>query len=45
MYASLLDNKVPIHPNGALQTKPWGQIEFSILDTDNNLITFGETVL
>lgn len=45
MYASLLDNKVPIHPNGALQTKPWGQIEFSILDIDNNLITFGETVL
>lgn len=23
LYQSLLDNKVNIHPNGALQTKPW----------------------
>ncbi|HRG18628.1 MAG TPA: VOC family protein [Flavobacterium lutivivi] len=44
IYASLLDNQVAIHPNGALQTKPWGQLEFSILDPDNNLITFGQAV-
>jgi hypothetical protein len=31
-----------IHPAGHLQTKPWGQKEFSILDPDNNLLTFGE---
>lgn len=23
-YQSLLDNKIPIHPNGDLQIKPWG---------------------
>lgn len=31
-----------IHPNGHLSVKPWGQKEFSILDPDNNLLTFGE---
>jgi catechol 2,3-dioxygenase-like lactoylglutathione lyase family enzyme len=43
-YQSLLDNKIPIHPNGSLQTKPWGQKEFSLLDPDHNLLTFGEGV-
>lgn len=42
LYQSLLDNKVNIHPNGTLQTKPWGQKEFSLLDPDNNLLTFGQ---
>lgn len=42
-YQSLLDNKVRIHPNGPLETKPWGQKEFSILDPDNNLLTFGQS--
>lgn len=27
-----------------LVTKPWGQKEFSVLDPDNNLLTFGESV-
>jgi len=31
-----------IHPNGPLQRKPWGQWEFSVLDPDNNLLTFGQ---
>jgi len=44
LYQSLLDYKVAIHSNGALETKPWGQIEFSLLDPDNNLLTFGQTV-
>jgi catechol 2,3-dioxygenase-like lactoylglutathione lyase family enzyme len=43
-YQSLLDNKVRIHPNGQLETKPWGQKEFSVLDPDNNLLTFGQSV-
>ena len=43
LYQSLQDNNVAIHPNGALQTKPWGQQEFSLLDPDNNLLTFGES--
>jgi catechol 2,3-dioxygenase-like lactoylglutathione lyase family enzyme len=25
-----------------LQTKPWGQKEFALLDPDNNLLTFGQ---
>jgi hypothetical protein len=42
LYQSLLDNKVNIHPNGNLQSKPWGQKEFALLDPDNNLLTFGQ---
>ena len=42
-YQFLLDSKVWIHPNGQLETKPWGQKEFSILDPDHNLLTFGES--
>ncbi len=44
LYQSLLDKNVSIHPTGQLQTKPWGQKEFSLLDPDNNLLTFGQSV-
>lgn len=44
LYQSLLDRNVPIHPAGKLQMKPWGQKEFSILDPDSNLLTFGQSV-
>jgi catechol 2,3-dioxygenase-like lactoylglutathione lyase family enzyme len=44
LYQSLLDIKTSIHPNGKLETKPWGQKEFSVLDPDNNLLTFGQSV-
>lgn len=44
LYQSFLDNKIDIHPNGKLQTKPWGQKEFSMLDPDSNLLTFGQSV-
>lgn len=43
LYQSLIDNKTRIHPNGKLETKPWGQKEFSLLDPDNNLLTFGQS--
>jgi len=33
-----------IHPNGPLQIKPWGQKEFAMLDPDNNLLTFGQSI-
>lgn len=33
-----------IHPNGHLESKPWGSREFSILDPDGNLVTFNETL-
>ncbi len=42
LYQSLLDHNIAIHPNGPLQDKPWGQREFSLLDPDNNLLTFGQ---
>lgn len=42
VYKSFQQSGVAIHPAGHLQVKPWGQKEFSILDPDNNLLTFGE---
>ncbi|MGH2566074.1 MAG: bleomycin resistance protein [Ginsengibacter sp.] len=44
LYQLFLDKKTEIHPAGHLQTKPWGQKEFSLLDPDNNLLTFGQSV-
>ena len=44
VYQTLLDNKVRIHPNGQLEAKPWGQKEFSLLDPDHNLLTFGQSI-
>ena len=44
LYADLLERNVEIHPNGHLETKSWGQREFSLLDPDNNLLTFGQSV-
>lgn len=41
-YQELLDRGVSIHPNSPLAQKPWGQIEFALLDPDNNLLTFGQ---
>lgn len=43
LYELLLVKNL-IHPAGHLQNKPWGQKEFSILDPDNNLLTFGEPI-
>ncbi len=44
LYRSFSENGVKIHPQGHLTLKPWGQKEFSLLDPDNNLLTFGESV-
>jgi len=44
LYAQLLEVNVTIHPNAPLQRKPWGQMEFSLLDPDHNLITFGQAI-
>jgi catechol 2,3-dioxygenase-like lactoylglutathione lyase family enzyme len=43
-YKTLLEKQTTIHPNGPLETKPWRQKEFSILDPDNNLLTFGQNM-
>lgn len=42
LNAALIARGTPIHPNGALQTKPWGMREFAVLDPDHNLLTFGQ---
>lgn len=44
LYQSMLDTKQSIHPAGNLQAKPWGQKEFAMLDPDNNLLTFGQSI-
>jgi hypothetical protein len=44
LYKSLLNKSIAIHPNGHLEVKPWGQKEFSLLDPDNNLLTFGQAI-
>lgn len=44
LYQSFLFQKISIHPNGPLEIKPWGQKEFSLLDPDNNLLTFGQDI-
>lgn len=44
LYQELRDHGVPIHPNGHLDVKPWDQKEFSLLDPDHNLLTFGQGV-
>jgi hypothetical protein len=40
----MLDNNVEIHPNGHLKDMPWRQREFALLDPDNNLLTFGQSI-
>lgn len=44
LYQSLLERKINIHPNGELGIRSWGQKEFSLLDPDNNLLTFGQSI-
>lgn len=44
LYHALVHNNVAIHPAGQLQAKPWGQKEFSLLDPDHNLLTFGQSI-
>ncbi len=44
LYHSMLDRKLTIHPAGHLQIKPWKQKEFAMLDPDNNLLTFGQSI-
>ena len=44
-YQLALDKKVSMPEAGHLQIKSWGQKEFSLLDPDNNLLTFGQSVI
>jgi catechol 2,3-dioxygenase-like lactoylglutathione lyase family enzyme len=44
-YQLTLDNNINMPQAGHLKIKPWGQKEFSLLDPDNNLLTFGQHIL
>lgn len=41
LYGSCREQGI-VHPNAALARKPWGTLEFAILDPDGNLVTFCE---
>ena len=40
--SELMARAVPVPAGTKLEVKPWGQKEFSVLDPDHNLLTFGE---
>lgn len=44
LYESIMQKVPDLKPVGELSVKPWGQVEFSLLDPDNNLLTFGQTI-
>lgn len=44
LYTGLQEKNISIHPNGKLESKPWKQKEFSILDPNGTLLTFGQAV-
>lgn len=44
LYALCIEKNLSMPAAGHLQTKPWSQKEFSLLDPDHNLLTFGEAV-
>jgi uncharacterized glyoxalase superfamily protein PhnB len=41
-YEELQNKSVAIHPNGKLENKSWNQKEFSIVDPNGTLLTFGQ---
>ncbi len=43
-YQLVLNKKVGMPEAGHLEIKHWQQKEFSLLDPDNNLLTFGQAV-
>lgn len=44
IYQEVQSNGIKIHPNGNLETKPWNQKEFAIIDPNGTLLTFGQSV-
>lgn len=44
LYQTFMGKGTVIYPNGKLEVRLWGQKEFSLLDPDNNLLTFGQVI-
>jgi len=42
LYAEYQERGGKVHPNGALQTKPWGTKEFGAIDPNGVCVTFQE---
>lgn len=42
LYQQALEKGLNMPAAGHLHDKPWGQREFSLLDPDHNLLTFGQ---
>ena len=43
-YTKIIGLGVSIHPNGKLENKAWHQKEFSIIDPNGTLLTFGQAL-
>ncbi|HLO44422.1 MAG TPA: VOC family protein [Leadbetterella sp.] len=43
-YKQAIDKKLMMPKAGHLEIKPWGMKEFSLLDPDHNLLTFGQDI-
>lgn len=41
LYAECVEHGI-VHPNGKLDTKPWGSLEFAIIDPSGVCITFNQ---
>jgi hypothetical protein len=42
LYAEFQKRGGKVHPNGLLQTKPWGTKEFAAIDPNGVCVTFQE---
>ena len=42
LYAEYQERGGKVHPNGSLQTKPWGTKEFAAIDPNGVCVTFQE---
>ena len=42
LYAEYQERGGKVHPNGPLQTKPWGTKEFGAIDPNSVCVTFQE---
>ncbi len=44
LYRQFQEAGIAIHPNGKLSDKAWRQKEFSIVDPNGTLLTFGQAI-
>jgi len=44
MYQMFQKKGIAIHPNGKLEVKHWKQKEFSVIDPNGTLLTFGQAI-